>query len=120
VDDEPDFAESTAEMLALHGFRATPARGGAEALAQAAAEPPDVALIDLAMPVMDGCEVARRMREVVAPRKPVLVAVTGMVSDGDRLRADAAGFHHYLVKPVPPAELLAALGECQAALAKAV
>ena len=109
VDDDRDTAESTAYLLALHGFRAAPARGGAEAVRLASADPPDVALVDLMMPGMDGFEVAARLRELARPRPPVLVAVTGLATDGDRARAEAAGFVLYLVKPVPPEELVALL-----------
>ena len=113
VDDDRDTAESTAYLLALHGFRAAQARTGTEALSLASADPPDVALIDLVMPGMDGFEVACRLRGPAPARRPLLVALTGWVSDGDRQRAREAGFHHYLVKPAPPAELLALLDRCQ-------
>jgi CheY-like chemotaxis protein len=113
VDDEPDTAESTATLLSLHGFDAAHACGGDEALTAAPADPPDVVLIDLAMPRMGGCEVARRLRALGLPRMPVLVALTGMTTAGNRDQALAAGFAHYLVKPVPPDDLVDLLRQCE-------
>ena len=89
VDDEPDAVESTVTLLALSGFRAEGARGGREAVELAAADPPNVALIDLSMPGVDGFEVARRLRELARP--PLLIAVTGRPLDWDRGEAARAG-----------------------------
>jgi CheY-like chemotaxis protein len=116
VDDHPDTAESMASVLALHGFLATAALSGEEAVRLASADSPDVALVDLMMPGVDGCEVARRLRQL--PRPPLLFAVTGKVSDGDRELARSAGFDRCLVKPVPLGELLGLLGECQTVVAQ--
>jgi CheY-like chemotaxis protein len=113
VDDNPDCAESTAALLRLHNFHATYALDCDAALRAALAEPPDVALIDLAMPVVDGCEVARRLLALRLPRAPILIAVTGMTAAGDREQAAAAGFLLYLVKPVPPDELVSLLRQCE-------
>jgi CheY-like chemotaxis protein len=68
ADDDLDTAESAAELLALHGFHAAHAVGGDTAVTVASARPPDVALIDQTMPVMDGFEVARRPRSLGLPR----------------------------------------------------
>ena len=107
VGDDPDAVATTVLLLSGHGFRATGAQGGREAIEAAASDPPDVALIDLSMPGVDGFEVVRRLRAMDAP--PVLVAVTGLGSEYDRQRAGEAGFTCYLVKPVPPQELVAEL-----------
>lgn len=115
VDDEPDTVWSTVALLELHGYRATGAGGGREAIEAARSDPPDVALIDLSMPGVDGFEVARRLGELARP--PLLVAVTGRPLNWDRGRAFAAGFQIYLTKPVPPDELVALLGQCDKARA---
>jgi CheY-like chemotaxis protein len=117
VDDERDTAESTAALLASHGFRATCAFGGVEAIAAASADPPDVALISLAVPPTDGYEVARRLRALHPLRPPILIAVTGLTESWNQDRAAAAGFMVYLVKPVPPAELVSLLKQCEESLA---
>jgi CheY-like chemotaxis protein len=83
VDDMPDTAETEAAVLALHGHAARTAAGGEEALRLAAQDPPDVVLLDIGMPGMDGWELARR------------------------LRAQAeAGIDAHLTKPVEPAVLV--------------
>ena len=78
---------------------------GRSALAQAEAEPPDVAFLDIGMPGMDGHELARRFRSHPALREAVLVAVTGYGQAEDRRRSKEAGFDQHLVKPVAPADL---------------
>jgi DNA-binding response OmpR family regulator len=108
VDDHPDAADSLAEVLALHGHRPRVALGGADALAMAESEPPDVVLTDLVMPGVDGFELARRLRERTGS-PPVLVALTGCGSARDRERVITAGFDLYLVKPVEPAALVGVL-----------
>lgn len=107
VDDEPDTAHSTAELFILHGFRATAATSGAEAVRIAAAEPLDAVLLDLSMPGVDGFEAARRIRAGAQGREPLLVAVTALESAEVRAQAEAAGFDLHLTKPVPPAMLAA-------------
>ena len=112
VDDDPDIIESTVVLLASAGFYVAGACGGAEAIESAASDPPDVALVDLDMPDVDGFEVARRLRGGAAAHPPTLIAVAALGSDWDRRRVDAAGFVLCLTKPVPPKELLAAVREC--------
>jgi CheY-like chemotaxis protein len=109
VDDSPDVAGSTADLLALAGHRPRVALGGEEALRLAAADPPDVVLLDLRMPGLDGCEVARRLADRWHGRPPVLVAVTACGTTADRAQTAAAGFHLHLVKPVDPAVLIGML-----------
>jgi CheY-like chemotaxis protein len=105
VDDNADTAESTGEVLALHGFAVRVATTGRDAVRLARTEPPDVVLLDLSMPVMDGFEVARQIRtacEGDRTKLPLLVAVTGHGSADDRDRSEAAGFDLHLTKPVEP------------------
>lgn len=109
VDDNPDVADSTADLLRMVGFDARACYGGPAALALADQFSPDVCLIDLNMPGMDGDELAGRLRARGAPA--ALVAVTAMSSDGCRQRTRAAGFTRHLVKPVQPRELIAAVAE---------
>jgi PAS domain S-box-containing protein len=100
VDDSADAADSLAMMLRLDGHDVRVARDGPRALELAAADPPDVALLDIGMPGMDGYEVARRFRADPALRDVLLVAVTGWGQEDDRRRTREAGFDHHLVKPV--------------------
>jgi CheY-like chemotaxis protein len=114
VDDDRDTVESTVTLLRLHGFRVAGATCWEQAAVAAVTQPPDVALIDLAMPGVDGCEFAHRLRGVAA-RPPLLVAVTGLSTDRSQQRASAAGFALYLVKPVAPAGLVTLLRQCEQA-----
>lgn len=109
VDDCPDTTASAVQLLSLLGYTTTGAVSGREALALADGSPPDVVLLDVALADMDGCEVARRLRERPAVKRPLLVAVTGCATDGDRRRTAAAGIDLHLAKPVAPADLTAVL-----------
>jgi CheY-like chemotaxis protein len=111
VDDSADTVESVAELLLLRGHAVRVALNGEEALARVAESAPDVVLLDLRMPGLDGCAVARliRARCAGAPKRPFLIAVTGSGSDADRLRSTEAGFDLHLVKPVDPAILFGLL-----------
>ena len=80
---------------------------GNEALASAPVFAPDVVLLDIGLPMMDGYQVARRLREVTATRASCLIALTGYGQPADRDRARAAGFDHHLTKPADPDALLA-------------
>ncbi|WP_439626664.1 response regulator [Gemmata sp.] len=106
VEDHPDAAESTAELLALLGCRTRVAGSGDEALAAVAAEAPDVILLDIGLPGVDGWEVARRVRAGATGRGPVIVAVTGRGTDSDRRRSADAGIDLHLVKPAAPDDLV--------------
>ncbi|HEX4610201.1 MAG TPA: response regulator [Urbifossiella sp.] len=100
VEDYPDAADSCAELLRAYGYRADVARTGEDALRRAADDPPDVALLDLRLPDLDGCEVARRLRDRVLPKgnRPLLIAYSGCVTDEDRRRTAAAGIDLHLAK----------------------
>ena len=99
VDDNRDAVESLSLLLKLAGQTVAHAHDGREALAQFAAFDPDVVVLDIGLPVLNGYEVARQMR-ATATRKVVLVALTGWGQDEDRRRTTDAGFDHHLVKPV--------------------
>ncbi len=100
VDDNRDAAEMLAEALDALGYRTTVAHDGAEALRAVEEAAPDVALLDIGLPVMDGYELAGRLRGGPGGSAIKLVAVTGYGQESDRRRATAAGFDAHLVKPV--------------------
>ncbi|HJZ93058.1 MAG TPA: response regulator [Gemmataceae bacterium] len=111
VDDNRDAADSMAILAELWGHNPRVAYDAPAALRLVAQEPPDVILADLGMPRLDGNALARALRKEPAGNYVTLVAVTGHTDPGLREQALAAGFHHYLIKPVEPAalrELLAA------------
>jgi two-component system, sensor histidine kinase len=99
VDDHVESAEGLAELLDLWGHETHVAHDGADALAMAPRIQPTIALLDLGLPDMDGCELARRLRAEDLPGMS-LVALTGSNTPDDRARVTAAGFAHHLVKPV--------------------
>ena len=113
VEDNRDAADSLAEVVHLWGFRAITAYDGASALAAARQDPPDVALIDLALPDMDGCEVLGRLRGELG-LAPLAVAVTGFAGEDDHARTRQAGFARRMVKPVDLNELKSLLARAPA------
>ncbi len=100
VDDNVDAAHMMSEALALLGHTTRLASNGPEALSAAAEIQPDIALLDLGLPLMDGYELAARLSSVATGRRPLLVAVTGYGQECDRERSRAAGFDAHVVKPV--------------------
>ncbi|HEX5458543.1 MAG TPA: ATP-binding protein [Steroidobacteraceae bacterium] len=108
VDDNADSANSLAMILNLCGHVAEPVYGAAEALQRAAALDPEVVLLDIGLPGMDGYEVARRLRSRGSSAR--LVALTGYGQPEDVRRAADAGFDTHLVKPVDLQHLLRDLG----------
>ena len=102
VDDNVDAAESLSRILRLQEHEVLVAHDGLAALAAAQQMNPDVVLLDIGLPKLDGLEVARRLRERAAGPRPLLVAMTGFGQAEDRARTAAAGFDHHLTKPVDP------------------
>ena len=100
VDDSIDGAESLSMLLQIGGHETTMAHAGPDALTAAAAFRPDVILLDIGLPGMDGYEVARRLRATDDHKGTLLVALTGWGSESDRRRSKEAGFDHHLTKPV--------------------
>jgi CheY-like chemotaxis protein len=100
VDDNEDAAQSTAELLRLLGHEVFVAHEGGTALMERIRCNPDVVLLDISLPDMDGYEVARQMRSAADQQALVLVAVTGWGGEKDRQLANAAGFDLHWVKPV--------------------
>jgi len=109
VDDNEDAAMMLVEMLAACGYSARCAHDAPSALQVAEAFDPDVAVLDIGLPVMDGFELARKFGEHPRMRRTRLVAVTGYGQEQDRARSGAAGFLAHLVKPVDLEQLRAVL-----------
>jgi signal transduction histidine kinase/ActR/RegA family two-component response regulator len=100
VEDNVDTATSLALLLTESGHDVRTAHDGPTALGAALDYRPDVALLDIGLPGIDGFEVAKRMRQQPILQKVVMVAMTGYGKASDRQRSEEAGFDHYLVKPV--------------------
>jgi len=109
VDDNRDAAGSLAMLLELDGHAIVTAYDGASAYSAAESHRPEVALLDIGLPGIDGYELARRFRESEQTRAIRLVAVTGWGQDTDRQRARDAGFDAHFTKPAEPGMLLAVL-----------
>jgi PAS domain S-box-containing protein len=100
VDDNRDSADSLATLLRLFGNDVRTSYNGRQALAVAAIYRPDLVLLDLGLPGMDGFEVARQMRSLPDQGGTLIVAMTGYGTEEDRRQTSAAGFNAHLVKPV--------------------
>jgi PAS domain S-box-containing protein len=106
VDDNRDSAESLAILLKLMGHETHMAFDGIEAIAAAEKLRPDVVLLDIGMPNVDGNDACRRMRAQPWAKEMLLIAQTGWGQDEDKRRTSEAGFDGHLVKPVDPEDLL--------------
>jgi two-component system cell cycle response regulator DivK len=102
VDDHEDTREGYAEYLTACGLGAVTAGSAEELYAMASASPPDVIVLDLQLPGMDGWEVARRIRANPNLRSIPIVAVSGCVLPSDRAEAESAGCDVFLAKPCDP------------------
>jgi PAS domain S-box-containing protein len=109
VDDNEDALQLLGEVLRGAGYQVAMAKDGPAALDALARFPADVAILDIGLPVMDGYEVARRMRKRLGPAAPKMIALTGYGRDSDRERARSEGFAQHLTKPVDLASLLGAI-----------
>ncbi len=106
ADDNRDAADSLALLLGIEGHEVTVATNGSQALELIAAEHPDIALLDIGMPLLDGHEVARRVRANPALADIVLVAITGWGQESDKVRARDAGFDLHFTKPIEPQHII--------------
>ncbi len=102
VEDNLDAAESLATLLRLWDHDVEVANDGFSALEAARAQRPEVVLLDIGLPGLDGFQVARKLREEVGLEDTLLVAMTGYGQPEDRRRSREAGIHHHFVKPVEP------------------
>jgi CheY-like chemotaxis protein len=109
VDDNVDAAESVAMFLGMVGHEVKTVNDGKEALACAPVYAPQVVVLDIGLPAIDGFEVARRLRQMPQTARALLVAMTGYGSKTDQQRAQAAGFDRYFVKPTDPSTLAATI-----------
>jgi PAS domain S-box-containing protein len=115
VDDKEDVVESLALLLLLYGHEVRTARDGLEAIEVAAHFRPDLVLLDIGMPGLDGYGACEHMRLQPWGKEMMIVAMTGWGQERDRRRTEAAGFDGHLVKPVDPAAILRLLAQMQAA-----
>jgi CheY-like chemotaxis protein len=102
VDDYPDTTESTAEVLRLDGDDVVTASDGVEGIKRAAEFRPDLVLLDIGLPMLDGYAIARRIQHLRYQPKPFIAAVTGYGMQDDKRRSGEAGFDLHLLKPVDP------------------
>ncbi|MGH8797345.1 MAG: response regulator, partial [Caldimonas sp.] len=114
VDDNRDAAEAVAVLLALAGHEVKAVHDPLEALASAPVFAPDVVVLDIGLPIMDGYRLARSLRDVAETRASLLIALTGYGQQGDRERARDAGFDHHLTKPAEPEKLLSLIEDWRA------
>jgi PAS domain S-box-containing protein len=113
VEDNVDAAESLASLLRLWNHDVSVVHDGRSALEAARAHHPEVVLLDIGLPGLDGYQVAQRLRDEIGLDHTLLVAMTGYGQPEDRRRSREAGIHHHFVKPVEPAvlrNLLAGVG----------
>lgn len=121
VDDNRDSAESLDVLLRIMGNAVRTAHDGLEAVQVAAEFRPDVVLLDIGLPEIDGYEVARRIRQQQWGKRMILIAATGWGQETDRQRTKEAGFDYHLVKPLDHAALLNLLSSVeQARLARGI
>jgi len=116
VDDNVDSVESLAMLLRMMGHEVETASDGASGLEKAATFKPDVAILDIGLPKVNGYEVARQIREQQWSKNVTLVALTGWGQEQHRRRSEESGFNHHLTKPVEfdvLQEILAAADACQ-------
>lgn len=114
MDDNVDAAASLAMLLESSGHTVRVEHDGPPALAAAAAFRPDVVLLDIGLPGLNGLEVAKRLRSAPNPAGAVLVALTGYGNEADRQQTHATGFDHHLVKPTDFKNLEQLLGRIAA------
>ena len=113
VDDNCDGADSLAEILALMGNDTRTAYDGQQAVSMASVFRPDVVLLDIGLPKLNGYEAARLIRQQSWSNGVMLIAITGWGQLKDRERTREAGFDHHLIKPVDPQALLTLLARLQ-------
>ena len=111
VEDDADNASALSDLLKIWGYACTVARDGAEALEAVRDQHPDVVLLDLGLPVLDGWEVARKLASARLPKRPFVIALSGYEK-----RPQETGVDLHLVKPVEPDALLRILERFDSAI----
>ena len=109
VEDNEDIVESMSEFLADLGHKVHTAGDGRRGLEMILSEKPDVAIVDVGLPLLDGYQVAAEVRQHMGAAAPRMVAMTGYGQEADRRRARDAGFDRHLVKPAEMSEIIAVL-----------
>jgi CheY-like chemotaxis protein len=120
VDDLEDAAESLALLLRMHGYNTRATYSGESAFRLAREFLPQVALLDLALPGIDGYQLAARLRREAQMQSACLIAISGYGRDTDLLQAQEAGFDHHLLKPVQIVQLLPMLARVALTLKESV
>jgi DNA-binding response OmpR family regulator len=113
VEDNTDAAGMLALFLQAAGHEVSVEHAPKRAFAHALVEKPEVCLLDIGLPDMDGCQLARQLRSQPETAQSVLIAITGYGQEEDRVNATAAGFDHHFVKPVESVRLLELLAMLQ-------
>ena len=111
VEDNQDAQDALHCLLEIWGHEVMVAGDGATGIRSALAHRPDIALVDLGLPIVDGYEVARQIRLALGSASPLLIALTGYGAPEQRARALSAGFDLHIVKPVEPDRLSTLLDE---------
>jgi PAS domain S-box-containing protein len=109
VDDNTDAADTLSSILQLGGYQTKTAYDGGQAIKVAEEFRPDIALLDIGMPGMNGYELAQELRKMIGQDRITLIALTGWGTEKDRARSQEAGFYQHLTKPVDPAAVEAIL-----------
>ena len=109
IEDQEDNRAILRDLLTAVGFSVSEAVNGAEGIIKAEAETPDLIVMDIQMPIMDGYEATRRIKAIPALELIPIVAVTSYALSGDEAKARAAGCDGYVAKPFSPRELLAVI-----------
>jgi two-component system cell cycle response regulator DivK len=111
VDDQPDNRQIIRDLLSTTDYELTEAENGDQALAAVARQRPDLILMDIQLPIMDGYEATRRIKADPASRSIPIIAVTSYALSGEEQKARAAGCDDYVTKPYSPRLLLAKIKE---------
>jgi CheY-like chemotaxis protein len=120
VDDCVDTTRTLSLLLQMWGHEAYTAHDGLEALEAARLYEPDVVVLDVGLPRLDGWQVARRLRQESGANEPLLIALTGYGQEADRRRAAELGIQHFFIKPVELEQLREVLATSKRALASGV
>ena len=106
IDDHPETSSIVATILQSQGFNTENARSGLTGLSAAETDPPDLILLDVMMPDMDGIEVCRRLRATPVTEKIPIIMFTSLAEANDKRKGFDAGANDYLIKPTHPNELI--------------
>lgn len=106
IDDEPNIVQTLQDRLEMNDYKVITACNGKEGLEKALSEKPDIILLDVIMPIMDGHEMLERLRQSEAGKEIAVIMLTARSQSQDVARANACGIEDYVVKPFDLSELL--------------